>query len=78
MTNVATTVMLTAHTSISRWYHQAAPCSLAFGPPGGDPAGAAAACKIMGEEEESPPTAAKACFLHCRGTLSQRDAVNWA
>ena len=53
---------------------EARPCALAFGTPGGDPAGAVDACRIAAQDEESPPTAAKACYLWCAGALSQSHA----
>ena len=43
---------------------QAPPCELAFGTPGGDPAGAAGACTITPPDEESPPSGGKACYMY--------------
>ena len=53
---------------------QAPPCELAFGAPGGDPAGAVGACTITPQDEESPPSASKACYMWCAGALSQSHA----
>jgi hypothetical protein len=45
-------------------------CALHFGP-GDNPAGDAAACSISGKDEESPPSAGKACYAWCEGAYSQ-------
>ena len=52
-----------------------APCELAFGPPGADPAGAPRACVVRGDDEEAPPSADKACYASCAGSLSATHAA---
>ena len=47
---------------------QGAPCMLAFGRSDGG-AGLNSAC--VGPKQRTPPTAAKACWAHCNGTMSQ-------
>ena len=49
-------------------------CELHFGRTDRDPAGEVVACRITGEEEEGPPSVAKACWAWCNGTMSQSHA----
>ena len=44
-------------------------------PPGADPAGAPRACVVRGDDEEAPPSADKACYASCAGSLSATHAA---
>ena len=46
-------------------------CPLRFGASVGEVAGAVDACELAGHDEDSPPTAGKACWAWCDGALSQ-------
>ena len=48
-----------------------APCELAFGPPGADPAGAPRAC-VVRADDEGAAVADKACYASCRSLSATR------